>query len=581
MKKGLVTLAVGVLMALPTTSRAETPPLKPWVPYAQQSLTLGAIATGVVMQVPHSQAAAIPLSHFSTFQPAFALNHLKGDFGERMMNVAMTKRLLRVTGGWSIATPARTGRSGIDGLYFKLDSDGNFRDLLVADAKYGTATLGVLKDGTKQMSREWIKPRLEHTARMYSALARQVDNTIAGRANGAAKNAAANRITIPINEQTSADIWKTPEGLRYFCSDKAVSTADIQRQLNRAALYLEKAAAGSGMYRPGLFSYTASGREHVITFSTLDANAKVVGFSQVKGTFEQLPVEFQKTVQSQVRQTLLAAGKSRDEVRVLTADICNDAEKFNRICMQPRHSYMAGLDTKAIGVAGTVGVAAMGLDALVQYWEGGELDVGRVGTTGALATGSAVVGNYVGTQASLVLATYSPLLGEYGGAILGGGVGTSIFSYGLYAAGLIDIRAAHAGTIVGVGAVALTPVAYGLAYNGALAIALSYGTAGTGAAVSSLGGAAATNAAAAWLGGGAVASGGGGVAAAGGSILVTGGTAIIVIVAAVAIERTVHYAFYFKDAADQHRYLTTIVSYTTDRVLDGKQQEWQGVLQTP
>ena len=114
-----------------------------------------------------------------------------------------------------------------------------------------------------------------------------------------------------------------------------------------------------------------------------------------------------------------------------------------------------------------------------------------------------------------------------------------------------------------------------------MAIALSYGTAGTGAAVSSLGGAAATNAAAAWLGGGTVASGGGGVAAAGGSILVTGGTAIIVIVAAVAIERTVHYAFYFKDAADQHRYLTTIVSYTTDRVLDGKQQEWQGVLQTP
>ena len=581
MKKELVTIAAGVFLALPVTARSETTQLKPWVPHAQQSLAIGAIATGVVMQVPNSQAAAIPLIHFSTSQPEYLLNHIKGDFGERMMNVAMTKRLLRVTGGWSIATPARTGRSGIDGLYFKLDSEGNFRDLLVADAKYGTATLNVLKDGPKQMSREWIKPRLEHTARMYRSFAKEIDLQNTAVAKGVAKNAASNRIAIPINENTSAEIWRTPDGLRYFCPDKAVSTADIQRQLNRAAHYLDQAAAGNGMYRPGLFSYTASGRKHVITFRTLDADAKVVGSSQVKGTFAQLPVEYQKTVQSQVRRTLLAAGKSRDEVRVLTADICNDAEKFNRICMQPRHSYMAGLDTKAIGVAGAVGVVAMGLDALVQYLEHGEPDIGRVMTTGALATGSAVVGNYAGTQASLLLGSYSPVLGQYGGAILGGGVGSAIFSYGLYAAGYIDGRAAHTGTIVGVGAAALTPVAYGMAYSGAMAIGLSYGTAGTGAAVSSLSGAAATNAAAAWLGGGTVASGGGGAAAAGGSVLVTGGTAIIVIAAVVAIERTVHYASYFKDTADQQRYLSTIVNYTTDRVRDGKQQEWQGVMQTP
>ena len=96
-----------------------------------------------------------------------------------------------------------------------------------------------------------------------------------------------------------------------------------------------------------------------------------------------------------------------------------------------------------------------------------------------------------------------------------------------------------------------------------------------------MGVAAATNAAAAWLGGGTVASGGGGVAAAGSSIIVTGGTAVIVIVAAVAIERTVHYVSYFKDAADQQRYLTTIVNYTRSRVLEGKQQEWQGGVQAP
>lgn len=51
----------------------------------------------------------------------------------------------------------------------------------------------------------------------------------------------------------------------------------------------------------------------------------------------------------------------------------------------------------------------------------------------------------------------------------------------------------------------------------AMAIATTFGTASTGAAISALGGAAATNAALAWLGGGALAAGGAGVA--GGSAL--------------------------------------------------------------
>ena len=581
MRKGIVRLAVGLFMALPASARAETTLLKPWVPQSPQSLAVGVVATGVVAQVPSSRAAAIPLTHFSASQPAYVLNHLKGDFGEWIMDDVVTRRLLRATGGWAMATPARIGRAGIDGLYFKVDSAGHFRDLLVADAKFGTARLGVLKDGTKQMSRPWIKPRLEDTARMYRSFAREIGFRSAGVANGLAKNVASNRITVPLSEGTSIEIWKASDGLHYFSADKAVVPTDIQRQLNRAAQYLEEAAAGNGMYRPRLFSYKPVGKEHVFTIETLDASANVVGSRQVRGAFEQLPVEWQKTVQSQVRRALLAAGKSRDEVRVLTDDICHDAQKFNRICMYPRHSYFAGLDSRAMGVAGAIGVAAMGLDAMVQFWEHGEFDASRIVTTGALASGSAVVGNYVGTQASLLLASYSPVLSQYGAAILGGGIGSSIFSYGLYAAGYIDARAAHTGTIVGVGAAALTPVAYGVAYNGAMAIALSYGTAGTGAAVSSLGGAAATNAAAAWLGGGTVASGGGGVAAAGSSIIVTGGTAVIVIVAAVAIERTVHYVSYFKDAADQQRYLTTIVNYTRSRVLEGKQQEWQGGVQAP
>lgn len=65
---------------------------------------------------------------------------------------------------------------------------------------------------------------------------------------------------------------------------------------------------------------------------------------------------------------------------------------------------------------------------------------------------------------------------------------------------------AAAGVAAGVATAALAPTA-------ALAIATTFGTASTGAAISGLTGAAATNAALAWLGGGALAAGGGGMAA--------------------------------------------------------------------
>jgi hypothetical protein len=65
---------------------------------------------------------------------------------------------------------------------------------------------------------------------------------------------------------------------------------------------------------------------------------------------------------------------------------------------------------------------------------------------------------------------------------------------------------AAAGVATGVGVAALAPSA-------AMAIATTFGTAGTGTAISALSGAAATNAALAWVGGGALAAGGGGMAA--------------------------------------------------------------------
>ncbi|WP_218568381.1 hypothetical protein [Pseudomonas sp. H9] len=65
---------------------------------------------------------------------------------------------------------------------------------------------------------------------------------------------------------------------------------------------------------------------------------------------------------------------------------------------------------------------------------------------------------------------------------------------------------AAAGVAAGIGTAAFAPTA-------AMAVATTFGTASTGAAISGLSGAAANSAALAWLGGGALAAGGGGMAA--------------------------------------------------------------------
>jgi hypothetical protein len=72
--------------------------------------------------------------------------------------------------------------------------------------------------------------------------------------------------------------------------------------------------------------------------------------------------------------------------------------------------------------------------------------------------------------------------------------------------------ALHSGAAAGLGIAAGATTALA-APTAAMAIATTFGTASTGAAISGLSGAAATNAALAWIGGGALATGGGGMAA--------------------------------------------------------------------
>lgn len=85
------------------------------------------------------------------------------------------------------------------------------------------------------------------------------------------------------------------------------------------------------------------------------------------------------------------------------------------------------------------------------------------------------------------------------------------FDEAIHSVEVLELKAAissGAGAAVGVGAAVGTAA---LGPTAAMAIATTFGTASTGAAISGLAGAAATNAALAWLGGGALAAGGAGM----------------------------------------------------------------------
>jgi len=169
-----------------------------------------------------------------------------------------------------------------------------------------------------------------------------------------------------------------------------------------------------------------------------------------------------------------------------------------------------------------------------QVLSGENVDWMRIGGVSALSVASTSAGSLVGTRTTELFMTKWGSTSEQMAKVLGGnsparlsptrfatGVGTAtsggiaslLFAYGGVALGLWDIQTGNSMAITG-GITTGVGVGLGWAASSAtFSVAAAYGTAGTGAAISTLSGAAATNATLASLGGGTVASGAGGVAA--------------------------------------------------------------------
>lgn len=77
----------------------------------------------------------------------------KGNYGEMAADKAMREQGYKRISNETV-TSLKGGHQGIDGTYF------NGKTYAVGEAKYHTAQLGTLTDGTKQMSGKWIVDRL-------------------------------------------------------------------------------------------------------------------------------------------------------------------------------------------------------------------------------------------------------------------------------------------------------------------------------------------------------------------------------------------------------------------------------------
>jgi hypothetical protein len=83
------------------------------------------------------------------------INKIKGNISEELMDKYFKNSC------WEKIDGEVKGH-GIDGLYVRRDKDGNIRDVLFCESKYNTSSLGRTVDGSKQMSKDWIKTKLDN-----------------------------------------------------------------------------------------------------------------------------------------------------------------------------------------------------------------------------------------------------------------------------------------------------------------------------------------------------------------------------------------------------------------------------------
>jgi hypothetical protein len=547
---------------------------------------LGVGATGMIGL---QRAMPTTYEHLYTNPSAsyWALNQVKGQSAERLMDRVVTQKFLQETGGW-VSAPPRAGRQGLDGLFIRAGHKGRIKPPLVVESKYGSSSLSTTTQDGVQMSDSWIRPRMAAPAQHYRTLL--WDNS-ADVVRHATVPTDADPTKVPVSETEFAHVWQDRSGTRHVHVPEGYSTTDVQRGLKQTANILQAAGSGKISYRARLFRYSVADGEHRITLQPVSAEGTPVTDERgriVEQVIQEAPEDLPETVREALRDSLQKTFEEKGNLpsfiaRKLAERCVEQPEYIDRLGLSPRDGYVGAIG----GIVGTVGTAAAGgvfaglISGIGQVAQKGDVDWQRVRAEGviggasagvAYASGGAIHTVLVSTEVGQQIAGSLPVQSIAGqsiervvGTAGGAAIGSAVYLVGVHLTRSLSTKESRRLTGSTAVKIAAGTGAKALAMSGAAA----YGTASTGTAISSLSGAAAQNATLAYLGGGSLASGGLGMT--GGAIALTG----IGAVAGIVVFGGLGLLFKKIDEGRRKTAIKERLNLTQDRVEAGDQPEWK------
>ena len=516
-----------------------------------------------------ASATALSKADIALARSFVVRNGFKGSFGESIAEKSFIDTYLSKDGHWQSVTP-RSGPQGLDHLFIKT-KNGVIKDVMVGESKFNTSTLNKnTRDGV-QMGEEWIGKRFKRLAWRYSKI-----STLQEIGLGKPPLNSARKLCVVLKSGKKVYFWN--EGYKLNFSGTKAELSEAKLRASQYGEYFDRASRGLVKYRSRVFNIVPKGNDIEIRIY----DAKTIANGNLHSVKPQgvLHVKDAMLSKGAISETEMAAQIQR-KLGLSDADSIAYARKILR--EYDSRSLMGEFSLHKTIVANAAKATAIGVavDATVQLILTGEVDFAALGMSAS--------GVFLGTTAGQVthIALTKPIAYNFIRNISGplhcstpmatsllssmaGGVATSAFlSYGAYFLGYSDLKTANRQMMIGTASTGA-----GAAFTcGAMWIATTWGTAGTGTAISSLSGAAATNAAMAWLGGGTVASGGGGMAA-GAALLGVGAGAVMggVIVAG-------YYGFKMYDQhEDTVRIYSELIHYQDNAELDAVlKNDWRYV----
>ena len=480
-------------------------------------------------------------------------NGFKGCFGESFAEKSYIDAYLSKEGHWMSITP-RSGPQGLDHLFIKT-KNGVIRDIMVGESKFNMSALNKkTKDGI-QMGEEWIGKRLK---RLAWRSARQEIGFGKPPLNSARK------LCVALKNGKKVYFWT--EGFKWKFSGSEAELSEARLRASQYGEYFDRASSGLVKYRSRVFNIVPRGNDIEIRIY----DAKTMSNGNLHATKPQSVLRFKDAMLSKgsIFESEMAAQIQR---KMGLSDTDSIAYARKVLKEYDSRALMGEFSLSKSVVANSVKATVVGvvIDAAIQLIGSGDIDTAVLG----INAGSVFLGTTAGqlTHIALTRPIAYNFIRNISGPLhcstpmttsllssMAGGVATSAFlSYGAYFLGYADLKTANRQMIIGT-----VSTSAGAAFTcGAMWVATTWGTAGTGTAISSLSGAAASNAAMAWLGGGTVASGGGGMAA--GATVLAGGAAIAI--AGVAVIGYYGYKMY-----DQHEDTVRIFEELSHYQNDGR-----------